>query len=59
MGCGESTQIKEEVPEILDLSNFDNIQKFEHSLPFYRTRIDIFEGKIKRFVNAKTSVSLA
>jgi hypothetical protein len=37
----------------------DNFTKFEHSFPFYRTRIDIFEGRVKRFVTGKNSVTLA
>ncbi len=47
-----------EIPEI-DASKLDNYQRFEYQFPFYRTRIDIFEGRVKRFVFGKTSVSLA
>ena len=61
MGCGDSKQGSrapvEEIPE-MDLSGLDNYQKFEYQLPFYRTRIDIFEGRVKRFVNGKNSVTL-
>jgi hypothetical protein len=58
MGCGNSRgNIAEEIPEI-DITGLDKFSKFEHSFPFYRTRIDIFEGRAKRFVNGKNSVSL-
>eukprot|EP00347_Sterkiella_histriomuscorum_P004742 403359281 len=59
MGCSESTDSGNiDIPEI-DMSKLDRYAKFEHSFPFYRTRIDVFEGRVKRFVNGKTSVSLA
>jgi hypothetical protein len=58
MGCGNSRgNIAEEIPEI-DITGLDKFSKFEHSFPFYRTRIDIFEGRVKRFVNGKNSVTL-
>lgn len=59
MGCGnsKSSAIVEEIPEI-DINGLDRFSKFEHSFPFYRTRIDIFEGRVKRFVNGKNSVTL-
>lgn len=62
MGCspskaGAATAPVEEIPEI-DISGLDRFGKFEASFPFYRTRIDIFEGKVKRFVNGKNSVTL-
>ena len=47
-----------EIPEI-DLSKLDNYSKFEFQFPFYRTRVDIFEGRVKRFVFGKKSVSFA
>ena len=28
----------------------DEIERFEHTLPFYRMRIDKFEGHVKRFI---------
>jgi hypothetical protein len=61
MGCGGSknSAVAEDIPEILDLTSMDNFTKFEHSFPFYRTRIDIFEGRVKRFVTGKNSVTLA
>ena len=43
----------------MDLTKLDRYAKFEKSMPFYRTRIDVFEGRVKRFVNGKSSVSLA
>ena len=59
MGCGKSRgHLPEEIPE-MDMTNMDKYEKFEHSFPFYRTRIDIFEGRVKRFVNGKSTVSLA
>jgi hypothetical protein len=58
MGCGNSrSNLPEEFPEV-DTTSFDRFSKFEYSFPFYRTRIDIFEGRIKRFVNGKNSVTL-
>ena len=59
MGCGnsKSQSLTEEIPEI-DASGLDKFSKFEHSFPFYRTRIDIFEGRVKRFVTGKNSVTL-
>ena len=32
------------------LERLSEIEKFEHSFPFHRMRIDKFEGHIKRFV---------
>ena len=42
----------------MELSGLERFQRFEFTLPFYRTRIDIFEGRVKRFVNGKNSVTL-
>ncbi len=36
----------------------DRYERFEHTLPFYRMRIDVFEGRVKRFVNNKNSVTI-
>ena len=47
-----------EIPAI-DITNLDKYNKFEHTLPFYRTKIDVFEGRVKRFVSGKSSVSMA
>ena len=62
MGCGGSKNsfggVQEEIPAI-DITRLDKYDKFEHSFPFYRTRIDIFEGRVKRFVSGKSSVSLS
>jgi hypothetical protein len=65
MGCGGSKQgdslpssQQSEIPAI-DISSLDRYNKFEHTLPFYRTRIDVFEGRVKRFVSGKSSVSIA
>ena len=33
------------------LKRLNEIQQFEHTFPFYRLRIDQYEGRIKRFVN--------
>ncbi len=57
MGCGNAKPLPEEIPEI-DITGLDKFAKFEHTLPFYRTRIDVFEGRVKRFVNGKNSVTL-
>jgi hypothetical protein len=57
MGCGNSKAQPEELPEI-DFSGLDKFCKFEHSFNLYRIRIDTFEGKVKRFVTGKNSVTL-
>lgn len=60
MGCGNSKGgpgATEEIP-LADFSKLDRFQRFEHSFPLYRMRIDIFEGKVKRFVTGKNSVTL-
>ena len=41
-----------------DFSKLDSHQRFEHQFPLYRTRIDIFEGRVKRYVSGKNSVTL-
>jgi hypothetical protein len=62
MGCGGSKSSAaayvEEIPAI-DLTKLDRFSRFEHSFPFYRMRIDVFEGKVKRFVINKNSVTLS
>ena len=58
MGMCGSKQEPEEYPMATDSSNFDKWEKFEHTLPFYRTRVDIFEGRVKRFVLERSSVTL-
>ena len=62
MGCGDSKQVSaanvQEIPAI-DLTKLDRFSRFEHSFPFYRMRVDIFEGKVKRFVNERSSVTLS
>jgi hypothetical protein len=61
MGCGQSAQPSiADAPEIpaVDLSKLDRYEKFEHTLPFYRMRIDVFEGRVKRFVTGKNSVTI-
>ena len=35
------------------LKRLNMIEAFEYTFPFYRMRIDNFEGKIKRFVNVE------
>ena len=58
MGCGGSKNQFAEIP-VMDYTKLDRWQKFENQMfPFYRTRIDVFEGRVKRFVNKKSSVSL-
>jgi hypothetical protein len=65
MGCGGSkssstglgNQSNVEIPAI-DIAGLEKYSKFEHSFPFYRTRIEVFEGRVKRFVSGKSSVSL-
>lgn len=42
----------------LEMSKLDQISRFEHSFPFYRLRIDVFEGRVKRFVLGRTGVSI-
>jgi hypothetical protein len=61
MGCGNSKAgpgATEEIP-VADFSKLDRFQRFEHHFPLYRIRIDVFEGKVKRFVTGKNSVTLA
>ena len=63
MGCsqpshGGALPPPSEIPEV-DLSKLDSYSKFEYQFPFYRTRVDIFEGRVKRFVFGKKSVSFA
>lgn len=62
MGCGGSKSAAaayhEEIPAI-DLTKLDRFARFEHTFPLYRMRIDVFEGKVKRFVVNKNSVSLS
>ncbi len=59
MGCGGAKQnLNVEIP-VMDYSGLDRWQKFEYAnFPFYRTPVDVFEGRCKRFVNGKSSVSL-
>lgn len=58
MGCGGSKNQFAEIP-VMDYTKLDRWQRFENQMfPFYRTRIDVFEGRVKRFVNKKSSVSL-
>ena len=60
MGCGGSKgslgALQEEIPAV-DISKLDKYDKFEHTFPFYRTRVELFEGRVKRFVSGKSSVS--
>ena len=35
------------------LKRLNMIEAFEYTFPFYRMRIDNYEGKIKRFVNVE------
>ena len=59
MGCKKSKgpRIIPAIPEDT-LNTYDRYKRFEFSLPFYRTPIDIFEGKVKRYVMGRTGVSL-
>jgi hypothetical protein len=61
MGC---TQALPRTPPVKDIpvantAGMDSYTKFEYSFPLYRTRIDVFEGRLKRFVISKESVSFA
>jgi hypothetical protein len=47
----------DDIPAV-DISGFDRYSRFEHSFPFYRTRVETFEGRVKRFVYNKPSVTL-
>lgn len=59
MGCAKSkgAGATEEIP-LADLTKLDRFQRFECTFPLYRMRVDIFEGKVKRFVTGKNSVTL-
>lgn len=58
MGCSKSKpETFDEIPDT-EMSKLDRISRFEHSFPFYKLRIDVFEGRVKRFVMGKTGVSL-
>lgn len=57
MGCNKSKNDIVEIPEA-DLVKLDRISRWEHSFPFYKQRIDVFEGRVKRFVMGRTGVSL-
>lgn len=61
MGCGNSKSapaaIVEEIAAV-DVLKLDRFSRFEHSFPFYRMHLDVFEGKVKRFVINKHSVTL-
>ena len=35
------------------LRRLNEVQKFENTFPFYRMRIDMYEGRIKRYVNCE------
>jgi len=43
-----ATEFKRQSSKFLD--KLSEIEKYEHDFPFYRMRIDQYEGKIKRFV---------
>jgi hypothetical protein len=56
MGCGGSKTTantlvvgNDDIPTV-DISGMDRYTRFEHSFPFYRTRVETFEGRVKRFV---------
>ena len=57
MGCGGSKD-RPDIAPITDLTKYDKWAKFELSLPFYRMYADDFEGRVKRYVNGKETVSL-
>ncbi len=48
----------EDIEVNVDLNSMSKFDRFEHSFPFYRMRIDTFEGKVKRFVSNRNSVTL-
>lgn len=35
------------------LNRLNEVEKFEFQLPFYRMRVDQYEGRVKRFVNTE------
>ena len=56
MGCGKSKQAPTASPDIpsVDIATLDRFSKVEHKIaPLYRLRVDIFEGRVKRFVSGK------
>ena len=34
----------------VELAKMNEIERFEHTFPFYRMRIDKYEGHVKRFI---------
>lgn len=61
MGCGKSKQagVTPDIPAV-DVSQMDRFMKVEARIaPLYRVRIDVFEGRVKRFVCGKSSLTLA
>ena len=56
-GCGKGSP-EDNYPAITDMAALEPYSRFEHSFPFYRTRVDFFEGRVKRLVDKKSSVSL-
>ena len=63
MGCNQTRSRpleprNEDLTVTVDMNGMDEHARFEHSFPFYKMHIDDFEGKVKRFVNAKETVSL-
>jgi hypothetical protein len=50
---------KEDLDVEVNLNTMDQHTRFEHSFPFYRMNVVDFEGKVKRYVMGKSSVSLS
>lgn len=64
MGCCVEKTFKEadtrgpttfEFKDVSQLRRMKEIEQFECTFPFYRMRIDAYEGRIKRYVNVEDS----
>jgi hypothetical protein len=59
MGCSKSRPGEESDIPAIDITTLDRYNRFEHTLPFYRTRVEVFETKVKGAAGGKPSVSIA
>lgn len=62
MGCTPSQQGPEAVVDIpeVEVNSLDRFSKVEASIaPLYRLKVDIFEGRVKRYVFNKPSISFS
>lgn len=57
-GGGLQAPQNEDLNNYIDPNNMERFAKFEYTFPLYRMRISDFEGKVKRFVSGKNSVSI-